>query len=172
MDSGKQQAFVKDWRIVEGKLAGYFYRKGCPEEDSLDLVQETAIRAWRNYGTLKGDFKPWVFSIAKFTFIDYLRKKKQVDEIEDEASIQDLSPDPGSRAVNSELLRQCLEELEPIDRECLVLHDAEGYKFEIIAEMLGISVSNAHYHVDKARKYLCERFPDLVNKKKETGNEL
>ena len=164
--------FEKSWQQVEGKLAGYFYRKGCPEEDSLDLVQETAARAWGGFDTLRGDFTSWVFGIAKYVFIDYLRKRKQVDEIEDEALIEDHRQDPGTRAINAELLRKCFDALDLLDRKCLTLHDIEGYNYEKISETLGISVSNAHYHVDKARKYLRERFPELVIKIKEVGNEL
>ncbi len=166
------EKFEESWHAVEPKLNGYFYRKGCSREDTLDLVQETAVRAWQNFHTLKGNFKPWVFGIAKFVFFDYLRKKKRVDEIEDESVIEDLKQDPGKSALNAQLIRQCLDELDPLDRQCLILHDLEGYNFDEISGMLGISLSNAHYHDDKARKYLRERFPELVNNIEEVESEL
>ena len=143
-------------------VAGYFFRKGCPEEDVRDLVQETGLQAWRSYSQLQGDFKSWSFGIARNTFSAYLRKRSRELEIVEESLIADSRGNPEKIVLANILMDQCLGELTKKERECLVLHDYHGHNYKKIAEMLGISLSNAHYHVEKARSYLQEKYPELV----------
>ena len=163
MNQDDQRRFEREWRGIEPKLAGFFFRKGCPRDDIDDLVQETALRSWTNYSSLKSDFASWVWGIAKHVFYDYIRKRKKVSELEEEDEITDTAPDPGTRTISKVLLKQCLKKLDPLDRKCLILHDSAGKNLKEISEELGISLSNAHYHVDKARKILQESFPELVH---------
>jgi RNA polymerase sigma factor (sigma-70 family) len=155
-------SFEIHWFRVRDKVAGYFFRKGCSVEDTQDLVQETAMGAWRNYSTLKGDFNAWIFGIAKNTFNSYVRNKKLENIVEDEAEILETDASPEHRAIAKILMKQCLTRLNPIDRKSLVLHDFYGKKYEEISAILGISRSNAHYHVEKARDYIRKRYPELV----------
>ena len=171
MNTEEQNSFERSWRNCEDSLTGYFYRKGCPEEDTKDLMQETAMRGWKNFSSLKGEFKPWIFTIAKRTFIDYLRKRKPTSEIVDNVVV-DSRPGPSQHAITKSLLSQCLKVLDPIDRKCLTLHDFEGLNFEKIGEMLGISTSNAHYHANKARSGLRESFPDLLHRRPDRVDKL
>jgi len=158
MNAEGHRIFEKSWAAVVGRMEGYFYRNECPPDDVKDLLQETASRAWKNFHTLKGDFEPWVFCIAKYTYIDYIEERKRrksgtvnVDPVSSSSETED-------HLIKHILLRQCLEGLDPLDRNCLILHDSEGYDFKKISEKLGISRSNAHYHVDKARNELREKF--------------
>lgn len=160
MKSEKHILFENVWREIQSKLTGYFYRQACPEEDVRDLVQETATRAWTNLETCKGDLPAWMFGIARYVFLDYLRRKKDETTIEIDAVDQRFNPE--ARSIEKLLISQCLQELDPIDRECLVMHDLQGYRFEDIAKKLGISRSNAHYRVEQARQYLRLKYPELV----------
>jgi RNA polymerase sigma-70 factor, ECF subfamily len=162
MNQGDQSRFEREWRVIEPKLAGFFFRKGCPREDIDDLVQETALRSWANFFTLKSDYDSWVWGIARHVFYDYVRKRKRMPEMDLEDQIIDTAPDPGSKTITKMLLKACMKKLDPLDRKCLMLHDYTGKNLKEISEMLGISLSNVHYHVDKARKILQETFPELV----------
>lgn len=155
-------SFEIQWCAVREKVAAYFFRKGCSAEDTQDLVQETAMGAWRNYSSLKGDFNAWIFGIAKNTFNNYLRDRKRKNVVEDEDGVIETNASPEHRTIAKILMKQCLIQLNPIDRKCLVLHDYLGKKYEEISEILGISRSNAHYHVEKARDYLRKRYPELL----------
>ncbi|MEI6553527.1 MAG: sigma-70 family RNA polymerase sigma factor, partial [bacterium] len=50
------------------------------KEDSEDIVQETFIKAWQKLAKFDTDlsFKTWLFSIAKNSAVDKLRKKKSI----------------------------------------------------------------------------------------------
>lgn len=161
--SAEKQVFEACWQDVERKIAGYFYRKGCPEEDARDLCQETAMRAWAKRSSNKGDFNPWVFRIARFVFLEYLRSKRDITDVEP----VDKHPGPDRIASAKSLVSECLSMLDEKRRSCLVLHDHDGLGFKEIGDKLGISTSNAHYQVETARKHLRDKFPELVVKSRE-----
>jgi RNA polymerase sigma factor (sigma-70 family) len=154
--------FERRWNSVNTRISAYFYRNGCPQEDVRDLTQEVAYRAFRSYPTLQGDFQAWIHTITRRVFADYVRTRKQVFQVESEEEIRDPKSDPGTVIVMRELLAQCLQELDPKERECLYCYDVLGWKYEEIGEKLGISRSNAHYHVENARKRLRAIFPELA----------
>jgi RNA polymerase sigma factor (sigma-70 family) len=158
--SAEKQSFEADWRQVEGKIAGYFFRQCCPEEDARDLCQETALRAWARRDSRKGDFHPWVLGIARYVFLEYLRSK----EASTDAEPADGHPGPEKIAAAKTLLSECLAMLDEKRRACLVLHDHDGLGFREIGIRLGISTSNAHYQVESARKHLREKYPELVTR--------
>jgi|SRR3989344_3254379 len=49
-------------------------------EDAEDITQKTFLKAWRNLKKFdqSKNFKTWIFSIAKNSAIDFLRKKKEI----------------------------------------------------------------------------------------------
>jgi RNA polymerase sigma-70 factor (ECF subfamily) len=156
------KTFERTWNDAKDDLGGFFYRKGCNTEDIEDLVQETALRAWRGSHQLRGAFNPWVFAIARRVFFDYLKKKKQDGELPEDYEIEDTSPGPSHIAAAKVLMEQCLGELDPVARKCLVLHALEGINIRKIAELLDIPPSTAHYHIDRARALLLEKYPGLM----------
>jgi RNA polymerase sigma factor (sigma-70 family) len=153
-----QGDFEELWRSVEKRLQGYFHRKGCPDYDCEDLVQETALRAWRGFATLNEDFRCWIFGIAKFTLFAHLRNKKRIANLNLKVA-EDCPPeDPGTLIISRIQMQSCLRDMNSRDRDCLFLHDYEGCTLKEIAEKMGISVSNAHYHVKRACEFVRERF--------------
>ena len=49
-------------------------------EDAEDITQKTFLKAWRNLKKFdqSKNFKTWIFSIAKNSAIDFLRKKREI----------------------------------------------------------------------------------------------
>ncbi len=162
MSTIEQIKFESTWREVESKINGYFIRRGCSRNDIDDLTQEVAVRAWKNFHRIKGEFKPYAFGIAKYVYINYINDKANFADDDRIALVADSSLNPSQESEVKELIDTCLETLDPIDRECLTLHDLHGQNFEEISRILGISRSNAHYHIEKARKLLRETFPELL----------
>lgn len=113
----------------------YVYMKN--EEDALDVVQDSVVKAIRSCGQLKEEsyMKTWLFRIVINTAVDELERRKKVLPLysENEDSKEDRYCDFDT--VNS------LERLNPTERTIILYRYCEEWKLEEIAEYLGINLS-------------------------------
>lgn len=113
-----------------------------------DLTQETFLKVWLSLSTYKPSlsFKSWLFSIARNTAIDYLRKRQPIPfstlDREDQDTFAEQIPDPLSlptiQLEQKELraiLSQTLAQLPPASRSVVLLHDTEDLTFEDISKL-------------------------------------
>ncbi len=123
-------------------------------EEAEDVAQDTFFKAWKYINRFKNGmkFKPWLFTIARNTALDYIKKKKatsfsEIDatttDTEDDSSfaesVVDTEPLPSelfSRAQLSEQLDNAMSVLHPDHRAVLIMHYREDMTFEEIAETL------------------------------------
>lgn len=114
-----------------------------------DLVQETCLKAWRKLSSFQKDrsFKTWIFTIARNTTFDYLKKKKAIpfstlneqsmieeafeDQIEDD---RPLPPELLERTDRAQLLEVALKELPEQSRTVILLHEGQDMTFQEISE--------------------------------------
>ncbi len=127
-----------------------------------DLVQETAIKAYRGMHTFKvgTSFKSWAFTILKNTFITkYNRKKKQgvVNKpIEDFTfaleNKHSLRNDALSKLRIKEI-KSCIDELSYKSRLPFLMY-VEGYQYNEIADTLNIPMGTVKSRINFARTKL------------------
>lgn len=130
---------------------GFIYRYVGSTEDAEDITQETFVKIWRNFhkfNSQKGNLKTWIFSIAKNTAIDFLKKKKAIpfskftDEEGDNPildSLSDTEPLPEElfqRKELGEILAATMERIPPNYRAVIFLHYNDHFTFQEIAEIL------------------------------------
>jgi RNA polymerase sigma-70 factor (ECF subfamily) len=122
------------------------------KDDAPDIVSETFIKAWKNinrFNEQKASFKTWIFTIARNTAIDFLRKKRNVlfsnmkNSDEDINSFEENIPDEQilpdialQKLQDEEFLNKTLNGLESGYREVLVLHYQEEMTFVEIGKIL------------------------------------
>lgn len=77
----------------------YHFIGGQPEAE--DITQETFVKVWRNLKKFKPEksFKTWLYTIARNTAIDFLKKKKHfnfsdLNTREESANIENMLIDP------------------------------------------------------------------------------
>lgn len=120
------------------------------KDDTDDIVQETFLKAWKNLKKFRkdGNFKTWLFAIARNTAIDFLRKKKYsvfssfetesgnglTDTLEDPAP---LSEELFALAEDKETLGCSLAGLAPTHRETMLLRYQSDFTFDEIGKILG-----------------------------------
>ncbi len=116
-----------------------------------DITQDACIKAWKHLGRFdtSKSFKTWLFTIAKNTAYDALKKKRAIpfsafagDEEEGEtwsAQIADEAPLPDELLMQkdaAQVLQRHLEALSPGFQEILRLHYQEDFSLAEIAELL------------------------------------
>ncbi len=138
------------------------------EQTSLDLVQETFIRAVRHLGTLRDDakFGSWLFGIAHQQCLQHWRRNGREESVGDE--LPDLPGEDDSPAqilVRDEQVaevRRLFARLPPPQRAVLVLYFLEDFPLEDIARVTGAplgTVKSRLHHAKRALRKLLEESP-------------
>ncbi len=133
-----------------------------------DVVQETFMRAWRGAGSFDParSLGPWLFTIARRTSIDMLRKENRAtrsdhDELTDNVSIVDL---PGiEEAWERWEIRIALDQLPEEERTVLMLSHFHGFTHPQIADHLGIPAGTVKSRSHRAHQRLSALLSHLVN---------
>lgn len=123
-------------------------------DNATDIVQEVFIKVWKNmkkFDVSKSSFKTWLFTIARNTTTDYLRKKKmkvfsELDKEDEEftETIKDeviLPSEAMEKLEDKEYLNSLLEKLPKNYKEVLILYYQEEMTFSEIGESLNKSLN-------------------------------
>ncbi len=119
-----------------------------------DITQEVFVKVWKKIKKFDKQykFKSWLYTIAKNTCLDYLKKNKAInfsalDRGDDSLSFAELiketsaSPDIlMSAAQDAARVNQAVDQLPDKYKAAVKLHFHGGYKFREIAEILKESI--------------------------------
>jgi RNA polymerase sigma factor (sigma-70 family) len=145
-----------------GGVQGFLTRMVHDGALAEDLLQTTFLSVVRSRGRYERGtrFAPWLMTIAANAARDALRRRQHREAYTREApeppSSAPMEGDPGMRRQLEDALRQLPAE----QREAVLLHKLEGWSFEEIASLRGISTSaarvRAHRGYEKLRHLLGE----------------
>jgi RNA polymerase sigma-70 factor (ECF subfamily) len=147
--SGDEEAFAEIVKIYLNQIYNFVFRLAGDRDAAEDITQETFVKAWKNLKRFdqKRSFKTWLFTIAKNTTYDWLKKKKEIpfssfaDEegeswLENVADETDLPDEILARSDLAEDLEKILEKIPVHYRAILLLHYKEDFSLHEIAEIL------------------------------------
>ena len=125
--------------------------------DAPDIVQDVFIKTWknlRNFDPTRASFKTWIFTIARNTTTDFLRKKRSllfsdiqtddenINSFAENIPTDDLLPDLAlEKLEDAQFLNDTLDKLRLDYKEVLILHYQEEMTFEEIGKVLGKSLN-------------------------------
>lgn len=136
----------------------YSYVKNT--DDALDIVQESIYKAISSIESLKNPkyIKTWFYRIVVNTSLDFLRKHKRVDVVEQEI-LERYIPGDEDDYENIDLHR-ALDELSPNYRTIIVLRYFEDLKIEEVADVLNENVNTVKTRLYRALKMLRVKMDD------------
>lgn len=132
------------------------------EEDARDVVQTAFEKMWRNRAEVDPTkSKSYLFTVAYHQMIDHIRKVKRIqlrEEFGEETRVQ-------SRPVNNlkKVLEEALARLSETQRSLVLLKDYEGYSYDEIGQITGLSESQVKVYLHRARVQLKEYLVKLEN---------
>lgn len=152
-------------------LFGFFYHLNHDAELSEDLVQNVFVRIikYRYLFRGEGDFRTWLFHIARNVSHDHYRKNKM--GVKD--SIEDWQDHLGSHHNRStelqheeemQLLAMAMDRLPEDKRELLILSKFQDLKYKQIGEIIGCSEGAVKVKVFRALQELKEVYKKLEAK--------
>ncbi|MDQ6998304.1 MAG: sigma-70 family RNA polymerase sigma factor [Mariprofundus sp.] len=168
---------VEKWLADYGDYLFVYAMKQVQDRDvAFDLVQETLLGGLRS--TFNGDSteRTWLTGILKHKVIDYIRKqvrdRKLISELKNDPNSNYFSADgswletghsdhdtPNRQAQNNQLqqhLMQCVSSLSEQQRTIFILREINGESTANICLTYGISSSNVHVIMHRARLALCK----------------
>jgi RNA polymerase sigma factor (sigma-70 family) len=156
MEIAEYNKCVKEW-------ADALFRFACKctgqPDDAHDVVQSSFEVLWqkrKEVEAAKG--KAFLFQVAYRHSINNYRKKARISYTEvPEESYSHGNPDL------KKILDRALEQLDDQSRALVLLKDYEGYRYEEIAQITGLSDSQVKVYLHRARKVLKEYLVSVEN---------
>lgn len=157
---GDEAAYKTVLTRLNGFLRAYFKRQlariGRGPTDAEDLVQETliALHTRRHTYDRSQPITPWVYAIARYRLIDYLRRSKSsVLDLPIEEEAEEVLADDDQSAVDSRLdLKTIMADLAPKTRQAIQYVKVDGLSVREAASRLGMSESAIKVSVHRGLK--------------------
>ncbi len=144
-------------------VINFLYRLVGNRFEAEDLAQETFIKAFKNFGSLK-DFskiRSWLLSIARNIAVDFFRRKKEKTVALDNAVLENYAVANAAsfdqEIVSAELskeIKTCIDQLGSDDQTMIRLLYYEGFSYNEIAVMMKMNLNTVKSRLHRARSAL------------------
>ncbi|HJZ40894.1 MAG TPA: RNA polymerase sigma factor [Bacteroidales bacterium] len=132
----------------------HFILKNLHNEDKArDVVQDTYEKLWMKVSDVAAEkVRSYLFTTAYHTMIDMLRKEKRITGFE--AVKHDMHTRGEHYTGLSEILEKAVQQLPADQRSVIMLRDYEGYSYEEIASITGLTESQVKVYIFRGRMFL------------------
>lgn len=147
------------WDTYAQDIKGFILSKTKDVSVADDILQETFIKVHTKLQTLKDDdkLKSWLFSVARYTLMDYFKTKKIKVELND---FEVTDTFENHEHTEKDCLRGILVNLPKKYREPIFLSDIMGLKQKEVAKRLNLSLSTVKSQIQRGRKQIAQGFMD------------
>ena len=156
--NGSRKAFME---IIEG-IKTQMYRTALlqlhNEQDALDAVQETLVKAFSNINSLKQNqfFKTWLIRILLNECYNIRQYRSKIVPMEKESSeVDDTYPHSSINALD---MKSMLLKLDSMYREIIDLRYNHDMKLNDISNLLDIPVGTVKSRISRAHEILRKQY--------------
>jgi RNA polymerase sigma-70 factor (ECF subfamily) len=160
---GDARAFEALFRELAPRVASALTRMSGDRRLAEDLTQSVFLKLYRVRAAYQRgvSLTPWVFAMARNTFLDHMRHvKRRPEHLSEDGTLPDWSNDLAAPAAEYKQLRESLASLPPAQRDALLLLKVEGMTVAEAAALCGTSPASikmrAHRAYAKLRVALTE----------------
>ena len=132
-------------------------------EQAEDVVQESFARIWEKRKTV--DFakaKSYLFTTAHHAMIDEVRHNQRFASLEEPMSADAKTAESPYPDVN-DILHKALATLPEAQRNALLLRDYEGYSYQEIGDITGMTEAQVKVNIFRARTALKNKLKSIDN---------
>jgi len=152
---GDPRAFERLYHRTSDRVYAVCLRMCGDSDRAAELVQDVFVRAWERLASFRGEalFTTWLHRLTINLVLQERRSRsrRQAREIEsDDLERYGRTAQrsmPGTRVD----LERAIAALPDKARRVLVLRDVEGYKYDEIAQMTGVSLGTVKAQIHRAR---------------------
>lgn len=122
-------------------------------EKAKDIVQDTYEKLWTKIEDVAAEkVKSYLFTSAYHTMIDMIRKEKRMTPLVAEKHERPVQAKPYTGL--SGILEEAVSRLPADQRSVIMLRDYEGYSYDEIASITGLSESQVKVYIFRGRMFL------------------
>lgn len=137
--------------LYSDRVYGFALKNTRNEADARDIVQEAFVKMWNKRETVDPDkSRSYLFSTAYHCIIDHFRKVKKLSTVPLETS--DGSQRAEQRMEERQWIEEGLSRLNEQERTLILLRDYEGYAYEELTGLTGLSLTQVKVYLFRARK--------------------
>ena len=129
------------------KVFGYIFNRILNYADAEDLTADVFAKVVAHiddYDPTKASHSTWIFVITRNTLIEYFRKQRIAENIDElQIPVSDEPIDDVIMAEQQELLAKALGELPEKMWDIIIARYYHGFRFAKIAEMMSMTEANA-----------------------------
>lgn len=145
-----------------GRLYGYCLKYLQNKEDAGDIVQDVFEKLWENRNKVEFEkAKPWLFTCAHNALLNLIKKNSKMSYV-DKFTTQQGAESASKAFEISEVVERCLATLPPVQKSVILLRDLEGYNYNEIGEILGLSEPQVKVYLFRARNKIKKQLKDLA----------
>jgi RNA polymerase sigma-70 factor (ECF subfamily) len=165
------ERFDRDVLPLLPSLYGAALRMTRTPADAEDLLQDTALRAFRGFASFEEgtNLKAWLYRILTNSFINTYRKKQREprtvdgpDDLDEWFLFDRLGAQSVERSAEEDVLdripdadvKAALESIPESFRMAVLLADVEGFSYKEIAEITDVPIGTVMSRLHRGRKAL------------------
>lgn len=173
---GNEDAFGELVNKYKRKVFHLAYSLTHDEHTADDLAQEVFIKVYFALKKFKGqsEFGTWLYRIAVNHCRDHLRKKSRIrlipfDDIKESVTNQDnerlLEESEREEEQKRRIMYEFIRELPEKYRIILSLRDIQGFSYEDVGKILGLSPGTVDSRLHRARKMLRKKMEPFFSQR-------
>lgn len=165
------QEFTQEIGKLDNLLFSFALRLTRSQQDAQDLMQETAMRAYRHRDkfAMGTNFKSWVSTIMRNTYINRYRKAKSrkhvnqpIENFTFALESKSAIPNQGEHDMRMKELKSMLGSIGEIYRIPFMMF-YQGYEYKEIAQQMGIPIGTVKSRIFLARQKMKEMIGNRHN---------
>jgi len=166
-DNNTLEAYEILVKRYKDPLMNFVFRFVGDKDACTDIVQDTMIKFYLKKDSYKSlaKFSTWIYTIAGNLAKNELKRRKRrtfisISNNDEEKSIQIedksfVAPDRAAdNLIKNEIIQKALLKVKPVYREVVILRDIQGFAYEEIAEMTGMSIGTVKSRINRGRTHL------------------
>ncbi len=157
-------------------LTNFVFRFVGDKDTATDIVQDTMIKFYLNKDSYKSfaKFSTWIYTIAGNLAKNELKRRKRrtifsLNNDDEDKSYQYpdknvIGPDRlADSSIKNDIIQKALMKVKPVYREVVVLRDIQGFSYEEIAEITGLSIGTVKSRINRGRSQLQKLLKNIYN---------
>ncbi len=144
------------WEKYRAAIYNFVHMRVSNDVVVEDIVQDVLIKVYENLKTLDDQNKilPWIFQITRNSIVDYYRKKRPTERIDEEILKYDETIEGDAEKELAQCILPMIDQLPYNYREAIKMFEFDGLSQKEIAQSQNTSLSGAKSRIQRGRKLL------------------